>query len=101
MDINYSFPLWTIILTLVLFIVPIIWGLIRMYFNQIQMKEDILRQDKEITSVKDGMITIKKDIEYKLDRHKQATDEKLSKINDITVETHTLVKLLVDNKINK
>jgi len=101
MNINYSIPLWTIILTLFLFIVPIIWGLIRMYFNQIQMKKDILRQDKEIASVKEGMIIIKKDIEDKLDRHKQATDEKLSKINDVTIKTYTLVELLVGDKIKK
>jgi cell division protein FtsB len=97
MNVNYTIPLWSILT----FIIPVIWGLIRMYFNQIQMKKDIVKQEEDNIALRDNIMGIKKEIEDKLDRHKQATDAKLEAINSISIETRTLVKLLVDNKIVK
>jgi hypothetical protein len=108
MSINYTLPLWSVIMTIAIFLMPIVWGLIKMHFKQIEMRKDILRQDqemtlmnKEMTFIKESVMIIKKDIEDKLDRHKTSNDSKLMDINNISVKTMTLVELLVQDKIKK
>lgn len=101
MEVNSTFPLWSIIVTIVIFIVPIIWGIIKMHFKQEEMRKDIIRQDKEMALIKETVMVVKKDIEDKLDRHKTANDLKLMQINDVSVKTMTLVELLVKDQIKK
>lgn len=119
--IDYKIPLWGIISTLVLLVAPMAWSIITMFFglksntkelvllkksHDEQIKDLEKSHDDQIKGIKDeiyhqerAISSFKKDIEEKLDKHKHATDQKLSSINDITVETRTLVKLLVDNKL--
>lgn len=90
MDINYTLPLWTIIVA----IVPIIWTMIKMFFKQ--GNHSILIEQNKVDTA-----NLKRDLESKLDRHKNENDTKLTELTKTSIETNTLVKLLVDNKIKK
>ncbi len=88
MEVNYGIPIWGVIIVLI----PIAWGMIKMFFKQNNHSE-------ELKAHKDDIKSIKKDLEDKIDRHKIANDASLKEINNIVVETKTLVKLLVDDKL--
>lgn len=88
MEVTYSIPIWQILL----FIIAVGWALIKMFFKQ---KTHTI----ELASHKDDIKSIKKDLEEKIDRHKIANDQSLKEINNIVVETKTLVQLLVQDKI--
>lgn len=119
--IDTTIPLWGIITLLVTLGLPLTWAIITMWFNIKQGEKDLslhkeshklelieLREASRlaITKLEQDMFHqekfingFKKDIEEKLDRHKLATDTKLNDMNELMVETKTLVKLLVDNKL--
>lgn len=101
MDINYTIPLWGIITIVGTSIITISWSLINTYFISKANKKSIEKIEKEMYYQEKAINSFKKDIEQKLDEHKKATDTKLSDISHIVIETKTLVKLLVDNKIKK
>lgn len=101
MQVNYVFPLWSIIMTLICIILPVVWSLIKMYFKQIALSEKIKAVENKALSQDNAIIHFKKDIEDKLDRHKFATDTKLGELNNIMVEVNTMTKLLVGDKIKK
>ena len=112
MEVNYVVPLWSIIITLVPFLIGGIWALITMFFNakatyRRVVALETMQKTYEITIVnlekdhQDKTDTLKKDLEAKLDRHKTATDSKLSEMNNILVEIRTMVNLLMSDKIKK
>ena len=101
MDITFTLPLWGIIVLIVTTGTPVIWGLISMYFKQQNMNNEIKSVKNEQVHQEKTIVSLKKDIEDKLDKHKTATDNKLHEINNIAVETKTLVQLLVQDKIKK
>ena len=112
MNVNYTLPFWTIVIFIVPAIIGIIWTLIKMFFHQkdtytrIKIMESLQSaQEKSLLNLEkdhqDKVDTLKKDLESKLDRQKIATDGKLTEINNIMIETRTMVKLLVEDKIKK
>jgi len=112
LTIDYTIPLWGIIVFLISTLGPTIWGLITMYFLGKENRKEInslkTSYDDSIKALKQELYfqetainAFKKDIEDKLDKHKIATDVRLSNINDGIIETKTLVKLLVENRITK
>lgn len=108
--IDYKIPLWGIVSTFVIVIIPVAWGLINNHFslkaNTKEISDLKVSHDTQIKQITDEMYhhekaidNLRKDIELKLDEHKHATDQKLSSINDIMIETKTLVRLLVDDRL--
>ena len=90
MEVNYTLPLWTIIISVFIIILPIIWSLIKMYFTQNSLKEDIR-----------GLKTDGHYQDKNIDTLKLTTENKLSEMNAILIATKTLVELLVQDKIKK
>lgn len=122
---DYTIPIWGVI---VFVVIPVALILLKMFITQgvhndkikLQDKQMILMEKtykeridtiensnklsideikKDLHSQEKTLSNLKKDIEEKLDKHKIATDSKLSSINDSVIETKTLVKLLVENRI--
>lgn len=118
---DYTIPLWGIITVIGSFVIIVGWALIKMYFSDKSNKEAIAQNklyfetaleksiiksntaiekiEKEMYYQEKAINSFKKEIDEKLDKYKIATDSKLSEINNIMVETKTLVKLLVDDRI--
>ncbi len=90
MNVNYSIPLWQILLLLI----TISWAIIKMFFKQ--SNHSILIEQNKLDT-----LNLKKDLESKLDRHKTENDLKLTELTKTSIETNTLVKLLVEDKIKK
>lgn len=101
MEINPTFPLWTVILTIIPFILGIIWALIKMFFNQKATHNRVTAVIEDMKHHENKVDNLKKDLENKLDRHKIANDNKLSEMNNTMIATKTLVELLVQDKIKK
>lgn len=112
MNITLTLPLWGLISTVIVMGVPIIWGLISMYFKQIAMKDKLISIEKDtktkllsieidVAHQEKSINTFKRDIEAKLDKHKAANDNKLAEMNNTMIETKMLVQLLVQDKIKK
>lgn len=99
MEINYTLPVWTVVVAIITIAIPIIWSLIKMYFNYTNLKDQIKNMQVHIEFQEKSIATIKKDIEDKLDRHKTSNDQRLMEINNTMIATKTLVELLVADKI--
>lgn len=99
--IDYKIPLWGIISTFIIIVVPVVWALINNHFSLKANTKEIAKIENEMYYQEKAINSLRKDLEQKLDDHKKATDEKLSSINATAIETKTLVKLLVDNKLKQ
>lgn len=101
MNVTITVPLWGLVTLVISTGLPIIWGLISMYFKQQSMKEDFKVLQKDVEQQEKSITALKSEIEAKLDRHKASTDTRLMEINNTAIATKTLVELLVNDKIKK
>lgn len=102
MKIEYApIPIWGIITSGIIFLVPIVWAIIKMFFRVDLHNSRIKNTEDNIKLIETNMLKMKGDIEDKIDRHKIETNVRLTEINNTGIATKTLVELLVNNKIKK
>lgn len=121
--IDYNIPVWGIITTVLSIVIIIIYPLFATYFTVQNHKRTIVNHKNKFEDINDKLedakihfdetikvienknsselSNLKKDIEDKLDRHKNATDNKLSELNNTMIATKTMVELLVGDRIKK
>lgn len=99
MNINYTIPLWGIVTVTGSLFITTTWALINMFFSTKDNKAAIKKLEEEVYYQERSIKKLKEDIEAKLNSHKRDTDNKLGDINKSVIETQTLVRLLVDNRI--
>jgi hypothetical protein len=99
-------PIWGLIVLLAPFVATGIWALINMFFFNKASKERMdsfekkmkamdIRHDKSDADFNEKLMHVRADFEKEIEK----MDNNLAKILEKQVETQTLVKLLVDNKI--
>ncbi len=99
MNVNYAFPLWTVVLATIGFLFSAGLTLVNMFYTQRETKTVLnavlLRLDNQ-----DKILTLfQNEIEGKFEKHKEGTDGNYRELNKTLIETRTYVKLLVENKI--
>lgn len=109
---SIAVPIWGIILGIVVYLTPIAWALITMYFSQKETKTilnainlQIENQDKLIKFVDDKFENKHDELEIqfnnKIEKVKDTLELKLNEMNTNVIKTQTLVELLVMDKIKK
>lgn len=106
MKYDLTIPVWGIILFVVPFIAGGIWVLIKMYFwqNQANKRMEVLeniiahwdKRHEQLEKALDDNIRI---VRAEFEVESKRINERLDRMIEKQVETQTLVKLLVDNKI--
>ena len=112
MFMNITIPMWSIIIAIIVYLTPIIWAVITMYFTQDKTKIILtaitlqIENQQKLISFFDTKFelkhdTLEKDINYKIDKVKDTVQNKISEMNNNIIKTQTLVELLVSDKIKK
>lgn len=110
MFMSISIPVWGIILAVVVYLTPIIWALITMYFTQKETKNiinaiglKIEAQDKLIRFVDSKFDTkhdkLENDLIHKIDKVKDNIQSSLLEISKTVNETKGVVNLIVLNRL--
>lgn len=121
--INYEIPLWGIILLILGGLSAVGVPLLTTFFTvkdhkkiivshknkfneyEIKIESNKNHFDVALKSIEEKnsieLSNLKKDIENKLDRHKNATDNQLAALNNTMIATKTMVELLVGDRIKK
>ncbi len=107
-----ALPVWSIILGIIIYLTPIAWALITMYFTQKETKSildaitlQVENQDKLIRFIDDKFENKHDDLEIqlntKIEKVRDTIEMKLNEMNTNVIKTQTLVELLVMDKIKK
>lgn len=104
--VDYTIPLYSIIIGCGSMCIGGIWFGIKFYFKNKDMETKQHEQDAEIKTLYKRLDDVKDGFELKLKNHVEETNENFDKINrkldnqnTTMTEVKTMVKLLVENKI--
>lgn len=90
-NLDFTIPIWGIIITL---LVPFVVWIVVTMFNH---KGRIKALETSRTETKEALSSMK----MAIDQNKNAIDTRLKEMEVTMIETKTMVKLLVDNRIKK